>query len=192
MKLNEQIIKARKANGHTQESLAKSTNLSLRTIQRIEKGEGSPRTHTIKVLSNFLDIELLSREVRSYNNSPNEHNTILLITYTTIICSFVPLLNLCPPLFLWLKNQNKQRINNFGKKVVHFQVTWLTLFLFSIFLIPPISLVCFGQVEIGNSHVFQVTYMLFVIANIITTVWLYNHATQAHNSSANPPLPQKA
>ncbi|WP_010232714.1 helix-turn-helix domain-containing protein [Gillisia marina] len=42
----------------TQQELADISNISLRSIQRIEKGEVNPRMHTLKSLSKCLDFSL--------------------------------------------------------------------------------------------------------------------------------------
>ena len=43
--------------GLTQEDLAERTQLSVRTIQRIEKGEVDPRTYTLNLLAEALKPE---------------------------------------------------------------------------------------------------------------------------------------
>lgn len=52
------IRSGRLAKGLTQLELAELTNISLRSIQRIEKGEVTPRSYTVKTLAQQLDIEL--------------------------------------------------------------------------------------------------------------------------------------
>ncbi len=47
--IGNRIIKLRKLKGLTQEDLADKTNLSVRTIQRIEKGDVDPRNYTLNV-----------------------------------------------------------------------------------------------------------------------------------------------
>ena len=54
------ILAARKAKGLTQEELADDSKLSLRTIQRIEKGENIPRGKTLELIEQSLDIHLIS------------------------------------------------------------------------------------------------------------------------------------
>ena len=48
------VKKHRIAMGYTQQELANISNISLRSIQRIEKGQVTPRTHTVKVLAQHL------------------------------------------------------------------------------------------------------------------------------------------
>lgn len=53
-KLAEVIRTQRAAKGYTQNDLAEKTGISLRSIQRIEKGEVLPRPFTIKALASVL------------------------------------------------------------------------------------------------------------------------------------------
>ena len=57
-KFGNKIIEARLSKNLTQENLAEITNISIRTIQRIEKNETTPRKSTIKVLNEKLNLNL--------------------------------------------------------------------------------------------------------------------------------------
>jgi transcriptional regulator with XRE-family HTH domain len=52
------ISQLRKSKGWTQEELVEKCNISVRTIQRIEAGEVTPRTYTIRTILNALDHDL--------------------------------------------------------------------------------------------------------------------------------------
>ena len=52
------ISEIRKAKGFTQEELVDKCNISVRTIQRIEAGEVTPRSYTIKTILSVLDYDL--------------------------------------------------------------------------------------------------------------------------------------
>lgn len=54
----EKVKNGRIAKGYSQQELADATHISLRSIQRIEKAQVSPRPHTLKVLSNELGFSL--------------------------------------------------------------------------------------------------------------------------------------
>ena len=47
---------AREEKGLTQEELVEKCNLSVRTLQRIEYGEVTPRTYTVKLIFEALDL----------------------------------------------------------------------------------------------------------------------------------------
>lgn len=55
--LGKKIAELRKAKGFTQEELVEKCNLSVRTLQRIESGEVSPRSYTLKVIFAALDYD---------------------------------------------------------------------------------------------------------------------------------------
>jgi transcriptional regulator with XRE-family HTH domain len=57
-KLGEKISQLRKQKGLTQEELIEKCNISVRTIQRIESGEVTPRSYTLKTILHVLDYDL--------------------------------------------------------------------------------------------------------------------------------------
>jgi transcriptional regulator with XRE-family HTH domain len=56
--LGRKISELRTAKGFTQEDLVEKCNISVRTIQRIEAGEVTPRSYTIKTILAALDYDL--------------------------------------------------------------------------------------------------------------------------------------
>lgn len=72
--LGKKISEMRKAKGLTQEELVELCNLNVRTIQRIEAGEVTPRSYTIKALFEALGIEWNQLEndvsIRKENQKP--------------------------------------------------------------------------------------------------------------------------
>ena len=56
MKLSDKVKALRNEHGFSQEELAKQTQLSLRTIQRIEQNETGARGDTIKRLAQVFDL----------------------------------------------------------------------------------------------------------------------------------------
>ena len=57
-KIGKKIKEARKKKGLSQEDLAESAKVNLRTIQRIEKNENEPRGKTLNLICSVLDITL--------------------------------------------------------------------------------------------------------------------------------------
>ncbi|WP_139352637.1 helix-turn-helix domain-containing protein [Algoriphagus sp. A40] len=55
--LGKKISELRKAKGLTQEELVEKCNLNVRTIQRIEAGEVTPRSYTVKALFEALEYQ---------------------------------------------------------------------------------------------------------------------------------------
>lgn len=55
--LGKHIAQLRQTQGLTQEELVEKCNISVRTIQRIESGDVTPRSYTIKTIFNALDYD---------------------------------------------------------------------------------------------------------------------------------------
>ncbi|MDN3202635.1 helix-turn-helix domain-containing protein [Algoriphagus sediminis] len=64
-KLGKRISELRKAKGWTQEELVEKCNLNVRTIQRIEAGEVTPRSYTVKALFEALGVEWSDQDEKS-------------------------------------------------------------------------------------------------------------------------------
>lgn len=63
------VKEKRKTLGYTQQEVSDITKISLRSIQRIEKGTVMPRMHTLKALSESLDFSL--DMLNSEESNPN-------------------------------------------------------------------------------------------------------------------------
>ena len=55
--LGKKILELRKLKGLTQEELVEQCNINVRTIQRIEAGDVSPRSYTIKAILDVLGVD---------------------------------------------------------------------------------------------------------------------------------------
>ena len=69
--LGKRISELRTSKGFTQEELVEKCNISVRTIQRIESGEVTPRSYTIKTILDALDYDLskISEDESNYFNA---------------------------------------------------------------------------------------------------------------------------
>ena len=69
--LGKKIAELRKAKGFTQEELVEKCNLSVRTLQRIESGEVTPRSYTIRTIFTALGYDVFDSPVSTYNRFSN-------------------------------------------------------------------------------------------------------------------------
>ncbi|WP_430413112.1 helix-turn-helix domain-containing protein [Kordia sp.] len=77
--LGKKIAEFRKAKGFTQEELVEKCNINVRTLQRIEAGEVTPRTSTIKLIFEALEIEFenavaITSEQHTQQQSSKNHS----------------------------------------------------------------------------------------------------------------------
>src|SRR5690554_7290918 len=71
--LGHKILELRKAKGFTQEELVERCNINVRTIQRIEAGEVTPRSYTIKSIMDALEYDFSSLVIeKEEDKAPNE------------------------------------------------------------------------------------------------------------------------
>lgn len=77
--LGRKILALRQEKGLTQEELVAQCNISVRTIQRIEAGEVTPRSYTVKTILDALDYDLASLKEETEHPAQTEIKELLLL-----------------------------------------------------------------------------------------------------------------
>lgn len=121
----QRIKELRNSLGLSQEQLAEQTQLSLRTIQRIENGETDARGDTITRLAKALCFS--TQDI--YEWTEQEDNSYIVIFNLSALSFIVfPLLGVLVPLTLWLYKRDKIKyLDETGKKMLNFQISWCLL-----------------------------------------------------------------
>ena len=84
--IGKRIREIRLKKGLSQEELAESSKVNLRTIQRIENNETKPREKTLHLIFNALEIEIIQVEKKDINKYLI---WTLFLTTLIIVCSFM-------------------------------------------------------------------------------------------------------
>ncbi len=131
--IGKNLIYQRKLKGLSQEELSAKTEVTVRTIQRIEKGDVTPHLQTIKLLSIGLNIEV---DDLLHLENPKEEaiqkKWLLLLHATPLLGLVLPFCNVLFPLFLWIHKREDNTLYDYhGAKIVNFQITALVLFAIS-------------------------------------------------------------
>lgn len=81
--LGKKIVELRMAKGLTQEELVELCNISVRTIQRIESGEVTPRSYTVKTILAALgyDLDKISAAENITSNQKTWRKRLLLMDF---------------------------------------------------------------------------------------------------------------
>jgi|GEM_PF-958070 len=135
--LAEQIRVRRVQRGYSQEFLAESANINIRTLQRIEAGQTEPRGHTLIALAQALGVAM--DDLMDFTKTENS-NILHAINLSALAYWAFPLGNIILPLILWIINKDKVRgANQFGKRQVLIQAGWAGLIFLSyaIFFLSP-------------------------------------------------------
>ena len=141
--MNKNKIKSiRESLGFTQADLAEKTNLSIRTIQRVESGKNIPKGHTLKVLAEALEVdrkELLTQVTFDEEVSPNEDSILKWMNLSALCVIGIPFGNIFIPFWIWRKNKSKKSVYSIGKRIINFQIIWSLSTYFLLILSPFIQ-----------------------------------------------------
>ncbi|MBK3517177.1 helix-turn-helix domain-containing protein [Carboxylicivirga marina] len=112
MEIGKLIKELRTKKGITQEELAHQTEVSTRTIQRIENGDVDPRAYTLQMIAKALEVDYsmfveTSSEESTAVQEVNDNNWIALLHLSSII----PLV--FPSILIW--NAKKNVVNGMHK-----------------------------------------------------------------------------
>lgn len=143
--ISEQIRALRKSKGLSQEALADSAGINLRTLQRIETGSALPRGETLRLLARALDLSVQELSV-AVNESPivmeEDPGFLKLMNLSALTLWFVPFGNILVPLAFWIFRRNKIiGVAELGKRIINTQIIWsivtygsAAFIIFSVFL----------------------------------------------------------
>lgn len=115
MKTGHLIKELRIKKGLTQEQLAAKTELSARTIQRIENGEVDPRSYSLQMIADALEVDFSifmdheTQESQEIKNT-NKNYALSLLHLSGILPLIVPLL------IIWHRRKDKTE-----KMALHFK-----------------------------------------------------------------------
>ena len=115
----------RKLKNFTQEEWSKSAGISIRTIQRIEKGLSTGSSHTLKTLAKTLSIEssdIFQDEINPKLFSKNSIKTLKLMNFSVLTMLLLPFGNLIFPAIIYFRNRDDGKVNTIGKKILNFQI----------------------------------------------------------------------
>ena len=124
--LAKRIKELRNRKGFSQEELSERSELSLRTIQRIENGETEPRGDSLKRLAFAFNVT--ADEIIDW--TPTADKAFLTsFNLSALSFMFFPILGIVVPLILWISKKDKiQNLNKTASSLMNFQITWTILF----------------------------------------------------------------
>lgn len=127
MKTGQLIKELRIKKGLTQEELAGRTELTARTIQRIENGEVDPRAYTLQMIANALEVHI---SLFTEENSEEKEEVAKLQERTSLAWLHISgiLLLIFPTYIIWNKNKGQIKgITSHFKDIINFQLSNLVL-----------------------------------------------------------------
>lgn len=186
MSLSSQIIQERKKKGLTQEELAALTNVTVRTIQRIESGDSKPRSFTLKAIAAALQIPLETltvEEKAAVEAAPvlsppakdDEEERASARHFLQVLCLscfsylVIPYVHFLIPARL-LKKSGKQSsaVGELARKIIRGQIGWVIMFHLLLLLTLAYNMV---QARYGNRQ-YLVNYLWIVLGMYLLNILL--------------------
>ncbi len=163
MEINQKKIKElRIKNGFSQEKLSELTGLTLRTIQRIENGETTPRGHSLEKISTVLNVSI---ELFVKSEKQKDESIIAMLNLSQLGFILLPPLSIIFPLIIWIKKRDKiDNVENVGKSILNFQISC------NILLIILIVSFFIGITKIEKMMIFKSSLPIL----LIIFLYLYN------------------
>ncbi len=175
MSIGKNVWKHRKAAGLSQADLAEKTLLSLRTIQRIENDKNTPRSYTISVLAEALGTEpgTLTEE------KPTDHRLlskrIASINLAVLSMVIIPFGNLIFPIVLWNRYAYNEVIDEAGRNVINFQITW-SLITYTLLAFSP-----FANDWLDTT--FPIIFMVLITAMVVNIAVVFRTASRIRSEN---------
>ena len=161
----------RNAKGMTQQELATNSNISIRTIQRIEKGLSKGSSYSLKELAKILEIgnwKLLLDESNSLDvpeiDKIIKKFDVRLMNLSSLAIVVIPLSNFILPLILYIRAKGK--VDEDAKKILSFQLLWSFFTILLMLLMPFLLLIVFDLAKPEIIFILVASYLLLVAINI--------------------------
>ena len=161
------ISQIRKQKALSQEQLAELSKVNVRTIQRIENTETTPRGATLKLLCDAL--EITPDEIVNFDKI--QDNSFIVWLHLSVLLGYVlPLGNIIVPLILWINNRNKiDCVDSQGKNIINFQIIF-SIILFVIILFSISTILIFSKAT-DILFYYQFGFLLTMLLPILNFIY---------------------
>ncbi|PID69063.1 MAG: DNA-binding protein [Flavobacteriia bacterium] len=175
-KIGEKIRDIRKKKGLSQEELAESAHVNLRTIQRIEKNESEPRGKTLNSICEALGIH--SEDILDYGKKTDK-NYLIIFHLSVIAFLAIPVGNIILPLILWMNKKDQIiGLKEVGVNLLNFQIIWSIITFLSITTFAFLKIIHYGSYPI-LFYIFIGLYALNIILPILFAIRTYQGKTDS-------------
>ena len=164
MKTGKLIKELRIKKGMTQEELAEKTELSTRTIQRIENGEVDPRAYTLQMIAQALEVDFsfFTEDDSQYKNHTDKEDINIWLSLLHLSGLF---LLFFPTIIIW--NQKKDKINDIKthyRDIIAYQLTnWFIFILPGFFILITIKIPFVLYIGLISSGTFTIINAIRVL-----------------------------
>jgi transcriptional regulator with XRE-family HTH domain len=194
--ITNKIKSTRAALGISQEELAELSGLSLRSIQRIEGGETTPRGDSLKRIAQALKIDIRELTLPSQEPMPGvaakpDTGIVILMLLSAYGFMFHPLVGLGLPVLLFVLYRNTNPlVKKFGRKIILLESVNCGLVLFFYGLMAATRFFHFPEI-IRFETLMILTLSVYVLHIVLISVLIlqFVKSTRAGGINATEALP---
>ena len=175
-------LKTLRTNQHlTQEGLAELSGISIRTIQRIEKGLSKGSAHTAKALAAALavDPQRLTATAHPEPASPTQGmHHVILMNLSILGVLMVPFGNLIFPGLIYFTYQKDDQMQRIGKRIFRFQLIVTLVLFYLTFLI-------FMNIGRGSGAIptpVIICYLMYTVVSLVVVTLTHLHITKTEQA----------
>lgn len=179
------LKKIRIAQCLSQEELASLSNISIKTIQRIESGKSTGSAYSIKQLAGALNIEAIQLRNKDRDLSFREQDPLSIVkqmNWSTLMVIILPFANIIFPLMIFKNHKDHSSVSTLGRKVISVQILWTFVTLILATLLPLLCLMFMDQPYSGSVPLFIPVYLFAVLLNvfvILTIAFLLSNKNES-------------
>ncbi len=171
----QKIVDARKKKGLTQEELAHLTNITVRTIQRIESGETTPRSYTLKAIAAALDTTFEEQhatetdqpepataniDAPAVNTREDTQDFLQMLCLSCFSYLVLPFIHFLIPIYLFKKRKEQNpQVVAYVREVIKIQVFWVVALNLLLLLTAAFKIVSAAYFDSSYSIHYQVPFL---------------------------------
>lgn len=158
--IGKKIREIRKQKGLSQEELAESATVNLRTIQRIESNESEPRGKTLNLICEVLGIN--AEDILDYGK--HEDKSSLIIFHLSVLTFWIiPLGNIIIPAIIWVNKKDKViGLKNMGIRLLNFQIIWS--------ICTYLTIIAFALLKLNHNKYYHLFIYLWIILYALNSI----------------------
>ncbi len=189
MSIGNQIVAFRKKLGISQEELSQRSDISLRTIQRLEKEQVKPRGYTLNRLAQALQVSLEDlQELPIHSTVSLSYQKLRTLNALGLLSVCLPIVHLAIQGYYWKSSLYEEQDRTTGAKIISFQIWWSVILILTLVLFQVTSFAITGQKTIGQFPWRSLLYVSFLVVNIVS-IFRYSIRLDRRGADLQIPFP---